>query len=216
MNSLEASIRNTKTKGEVNRLRHMGEVPAIIYGGREENQKIKDEAIGLANLVLSSMDLLMTCNDAAKVTLWPGRMQLIQYSKEVEILLDCAHNPSGMFRAFEEISKYYVGVETLILGCTKQTNLHLFFLKILTAFVISFIVHIPVDINVFFFCLATDSRSGKFVIIAEAILLYLKLNFFIKLTLLISQQETNRPMLICLQNFTNFLYLSILNSIFFL
>ena len=33
MNSLEASIRNTKTKGEVNRLRHMGEVPAIIYGG---------------------------------------------------------------------------------------------------------------------------------------------------------------------------------------
>ena len=40
MNSLEASIRNTKTKGEVNSLRQKGEVPAIIYGGSEKNQKI--------------------------------------------------------------------------------------------------------------------------------------------------------------------------------
>ena len=40
MNSLEASIRNTKTKGEVNALRENGDVPAIIYGGTEENQKI--------------------------------------------------------------------------------------------------------------------------------------------------------------------------------
>ena len=40
MNSLEASIRNTKTKGEVTTLREKGEVPAIIYGGTEENQKI--------------------------------------------------------------------------------------------------------------------------------------------------------------------------------
>ena len=40
MNSLEASIRNTKTKGDVNALREKGEVPAIIYGGTEENKKI--------------------------------------------------------------------------------------------------------------------------------------------------------------------------------
>ena len=40
MNSLEASIRNTKTKGEITTLREKGEVPAIIYGGTEENQKI--------------------------------------------------------------------------------------------------------------------------------------------------------------------------------
>ena len=40
MNSLEASIRNTKSKGEVNSLRQKGEVPAIIYGGTEENLKI--------------------------------------------------------------------------------------------------------------------------------------------------------------------------------
>ena len=40
MNSIEASIRNTKSKGEVNSLRQKGEVPAIIYGGTEQNQKI--------------------------------------------------------------------------------------------------------------------------------------------------------------------------------
>ena len=40
MNSLEASIRNTKSKGEINSLRQKGEVPAIIYGGTEKNQKI--------------------------------------------------------------------------------------------------------------------------------------------------------------------------------
>mgnify|MGYP001051305234 CR=1 FL=1 len=40
MNSLEASIRNTKSKGEVNSLRQKGDVPAIIYGGTKENQKV--------------------------------------------------------------------------------------------------------------------------------------------------------------------------------
>ena len=40
MNTLEASIRNTKTKGEINSLRAKGNLPAIIYGGTEANQKI--------------------------------------------------------------------------------------------------------------------------------------------------------------------------------
>ena len=40
MNSIEANTRNTKTKGELNSIRDNGEVPAIIYGGKEENQKI--------------------------------------------------------------------------------------------------------------------------------------------------------------------------------
>ncbi len=40
MNSIEVSIRDTKTKGEVNALRSQGNVPAIIYGGAEKNQKI--------------------------------------------------------------------------------------------------------------------------------------------------------------------------------
>ena len=40
MNWLDASIRNTKTKGEINSLRASGSLPAIVYGGTEENQKI--------------------------------------------------------------------------------------------------------------------------------------------------------------------------------
>ena len=40
MNSLEASIRSTKTKGDVKALRQNGEVPAIVYGGTEKNQKV--------------------------------------------------------------------------------------------------------------------------------------------------------------------------------
>ncbi len=40
MNSITANIRTDKTKGELNFLRNNGNVPAIIYGGEEENQKI--------------------------------------------------------------------------------------------------------------------------------------------------------------------------------
>ena len=40
MNSIEASIRNTNTKGEVNTLRSKGIVPAIVYGGESQNQKV--------------------------------------------------------------------------------------------------------------------------------------------------------------------------------
>jgi len=40
MNSLEANIRNNETKGQLNAIRDNGNVPAIIYGGKDENQKI--------------------------------------------------------------------------------------------------------------------------------------------------------------------------------
>ena len=40
MNSLEANIRNNKTKGDLNSIRKNGEVPAIVYGGKDENQKV--------------------------------------------------------------------------------------------------------------------------------------------------------------------------------
>jgi len=40
MNTIEVTIRNTNTRGEVNSLRINGNVPAIVYGGTEKNQKI--------------------------------------------------------------------------------------------------------------------------------------------------------------------------------
>ena len=40
MNSLDANIRNTKSKGELSTLRNNGGVPAIIYGGEAKNETI--------------------------------------------------------------------------------------------------------------------------------------------------------------------------------
>ena len=40
MNSLEANIRENSTKGQLNSIRINGNVPAIIYGGNDQNQKI--------------------------------------------------------------------------------------------------------------------------------------------------------------------------------
>ncbi len=40
MISLNANLRNTKTKGELSALRNSENVPAIIYGGKTENEKI--------------------------------------------------------------------------------------------------------------------------------------------------------------------------------
>ena len=40
MNTLDANIRNTKTKGDLSAIRDNGGVPAIIYGGEAQNEKI--------------------------------------------------------------------------------------------------------------------------------------------------------------------------------
>ena len=40
MSSLNAKIRNNSTKGQLNAIRNSGNVPAIIYGGKDQNQKI--------------------------------------------------------------------------------------------------------------------------------------------------------------------------------
>ena len=40
MNSLDANIRDTKTKGELSSLRNNGGVPSIIYGGEQPNEKV--------------------------------------------------------------------------------------------------------------------------------------------------------------------------------
>jgi large subunit ribosomal protein L25 len=51
MNSVEANIRNTNTKGEVNSLRINGNVPGIVYGGSEKNQKIYLSKKNIKNLI---------------------------------------------------------------------------------------------------------------------------------------------------------------------
>ena len=51
MSLLAATIRDTKTKGEVKSLRNKGMVPGIIYGGEEPNQKISVSVKEVKNLL---------------------------------------------------------------------------------------------------------------------------------------------------------------------
>ena len=51
MNKIDASLRNTKTSGEINILRSEGNVPGIVYGGKSETQKISVPKKLLKNLI---------------------------------------------------------------------------------------------------------------------------------------------------------------------
>ena len=53
MTSLNAKIRETKSKGQVNKLRLEGNIPAILYGGNIENQKIYIDKKKVKNLIHS-------------------------------------------------------------------------------------------------------------------------------------------------------------------
>jgi|TARA_B100000787_G_scaffold128230_1_gene97200 large subunit ribosomal protein L25 len=66
MNSLKASIRNTKSKGDVRSLRLDGNIPGIIYGGTEQNEKVSvskktlksllDKESFLSNVITLNLD----------------------------------------------------------------------------------------------------------------------------------------------------------------
>ena len=53
MSTIDVTVRNTNTRGEVNSLRISGNVPAIIYGGTEKNQKIFLNKKNIKNLIES-------------------------------------------------------------------------------------------------------------------------------------------------------------------
>ena len=66
MISLDANIRNTKTKGELSSLRNNGSVPAVIYGGEAQNETVSiskkllksliDKENFLSNIVTLNVD----------------------------------------------------------------------------------------------------------------------------------------------------------------
>ena len=66
MNSLEANIRDTKTKGELSAIRKNGGVPAVIYGGESKNETVSiskkllksliDKENFLSNIVTLNVD----------------------------------------------------------------------------------------------------------------------------------------------------------------
>ena len=48
MIDLKATIRKTKTTGQVNKLRSSGFIPAILYGGSKENLNIQNPTLSFA------------------------------------------------------------------------------------------------------------------------------------------------------------------------
>ena len=58
MSLIQATIRKTKTKGQVNALRNNGEVPGIIYGGENPNEKISisKKEVKIFNLITFFFD----------------------------------------------------------------------------------------------------------------------------------------------------------------
>ena len=81
-------------------------------------------------------------------TNWPGRMQWMEY-RQTPLLLDCAHNPSGMARACEQIRFQKTkdmspmpGV--IVIGCTEQKDLGIFLQPLVEIIVEGNISHVYV------------------------------------------------------------------------
>ena len=51
MSTIQATIRDTETKGQINDLRSKGNVPGIVYGGEQPNEKISITTKELKNLI---------------------------------------------------------------------------------------------------------------------------------------------------------------------
>ncbi len=51
MNSLDANVRDSSTKGQLNAIRNSGSIPAIVYGGKDINQKISISKKLLKNFI---------------------------------------------------------------------------------------------------------------------------------------------------------------------
>ena len=66
MNTLEANTRNTKSKGDVRSLRLKGDIPGIVYGGTNQNEKVSiskktlkiliDKENFLSNIITLNLD----------------------------------------------------------------------------------------------------------------------------------------------------------------
>ena len=103
MSTIEVTIRNTNTRGEVNSLRINGNVPAIVYGGTEKNQKIFLNKKNIKNLIerenfLSNIISLnldgKTQNVLPKEIIWdpitdePIHIDFLRIVKDAKIVLE--------------------------------------------------------------------------------------------------------------------------------
>jgi len=94
-----------------------------------------EDAADLATVALEMLGMVWTVaphvQRALSVTRWPGRMQWLTTEEGCRVLLDSAHNPSGISRALREIkvlAEKQQGTlpNVLLLGCTSQIDLPAF------------------------------------------------------------------------------------------
>ena len=84
MNSLNATNRETKTRGDVNNLRNQGNVPGILYGGKDQNQKISVSKKNL-KILLEKENFL---SNILKLTIDGKEQQVIPRDIKYDILSD--------------------------------------------------------------------------------------------------------------------------------
>ena len=109
--------------------------PVPMFEGYDRLHSYQKDAMNLAEVVLSFfwpvedniLDAYSMVKSAVMHTVWPGRLQWLEY-EDVPILLDAAHNPSGMEKVcdylrdeMERDSMPTPGV--VIVGCTPQNDL---------------------------------------------------------------------------------------------
>ena len=131
--------------------------------GFDGTPPMRDDAYLLARATLKAMDAkkpLRTVEIARRFTRWPGRLQIVEGPHNTSLLLDCAHNPSGMQRMAEELlhradeaeerGSEYVP-EVLLIGATVQSDLMSFIHPILEIVVHTGVAHVVV----------TEPSSGR-------------------------------------------------------
>ena len=111
----------------------------------------QEEAAMLAKSALGAMRCFYAYDEveqAIRHTNWPGRMQWIDVD-DIPFLLDCAHNPSGMTRACDQIRFQKTrdmspmpGV--IVVGCTTQTDLGVFVQPLVELIVEGQVAHVIV------------------------------------------------------------------------
>ena len=85
MTTLDAKKRETKTSGEINKLRTNGFVPGILYGGSEQNEKISLSKNAIKNLIHSEnfFSAILNLNiDGKKETVLPRDISFDPLSDE--------------------------------------------------------------------------------------------------------------------------------------
>jgi|TARA_B100000315_G_scaffold260164_1_gene319633 dihydrofolate synthase/folylpolyglutamate synthase len=130
--------------------------PVPKFDGYDRLNSYQKDAMNLAEVVLAffwptgdnTIDAFRMVKSAVMHTVWPGRMQWLEH-EGVPLLLDAAHNPSGMEKVCEQLraqmeNNIHPTPGVIILGSTPQTNLIAFLHPLIELIVAGEVEHVIV------------------------------------------------------------------------